>query len=1319
MKIASKLLTLLLALALVFTLLPAVARAEEVIPETKIVVEELPFQINPLYEGQITEEDLDIPETPKIDPSQVQPQGTTYLTVEEAGAQVRQHLKNREETFTVNFGYKTTNAEAAGESVLAVAMAHTGNATEGDYLKWQYGGWGGSYSRSYNSTAKQYEYSFTFKVVYYTTAEQEAELNTAVTNLINSLGVKNKSDYEKIKGVYDWICANVTYDYANLEDTTYTLKYTAYAALMDKTAVCQGYALLFYRLMLELGVDNRFIAGLAASGEAHGWNIVQLGEYYYSVDSTWDAGQTAYNYFLTSTWNFGGHYRFLEYETWEFHEEFPMAAEDYDPNVTPEIDPYLYAGTCGETAYWMLLRDGGVVVVGEGAIYDSTSRTTDLDIQWECWTGHITYVIVDEGITYIGNNAFYDEDKLEYVELSSTVTEIGEHAFYGCDVLTDLWLSEGLTTIGASAFSNCTGLLDVEFPGSLKEIGDRAFMNAGGMTAINLPEGLTTLGYAAFHGCLEVKTVYVPSSVTNIEESTFSGCTKLEFVDLHCPTVAEYMFTGCSALTDINFGSEVNTVKSHAFNDCDALTSVNYPARLGVFNGFSDCDGLVTLSIPEGITEIGEYAFEGCDNLTSVTFPRTLKRINAYAFSECTSLASLPFNEGLEYIGSHAFYSTPVKDLDFPASLTEIQGNAFGSCLGLTKVSIPKTIQTLGGFENCTNLSELVLEEGLTRISGSAFWGCKSLKQVKLPSTLTSIGRDAFRRCSNLESIEFPEGLQTIESDAFNGCNKITEVTIPKSVTSLCGFKDCDGLITVNLNNSGIVQGYAFYGCDNLQNINIGENVTEIEGSAFQKCISLKELTVPANVVDLCGFSGCDGLETVYLYNTGRIRSNAFSGCDNLKNVTISRAIGIDSSAFGGTAIAYIEIPETVKSIDYMAFGNCLKEIKFLGDCPEFDKQAFYTYSNDLVATAYYPQGNATWTEDKLQDYGGIITWVPYVPACTGHVYDAVVTEPTCTQRGYTTYTCTKCGNSYVDNYTDPMGHDYVDGVCTRCGEADPYYVKWYSGTTSLNGTIDLNMYVVLGEALVNNPDTFVRFTFENRVVEVPISEALHSPIDKYPNRYRFTCPMFAKQVADQVTVQVMNGEGPVGNAISYSVMQYCVNRIKKSNDANEVAMCKSLLNYGAAAQMFFNYNTDNLANASLSEADKTLATPDLSAHKYSITGTEEGIKAKSATVTMESAICIRVYFTLTGDKTIEDYTFTIDGREVQPRYNEKGWYIESEGIAAKRMDEMHDFCVGGITVRYSVLSYANSKLTSKDPLEVNLAKALYVYYAAAEAYLG
>ena len=127
-------------------------------------------------------------------------------------------------------------------------------------------------------------------------------MDTAVSNLLKSLNVSGKSDYQKVGAVYDYICDNVTYDYDNLEDDSYTLKFTAYAALKNKTAVCQGYALLFYRLMLELGIDARVIAG--DGGGPHGWNIVKLGNVYYNADTTWDAGVDEYQFFLKNTENF-------------------------------------------------------------------------------------------------------------------------------------------------------------------------------------------------------------------------------------------------------------------------------------------------------------------------------------------------------------------------------------------------------------------------------------------------------------------------------------------------------------------------------------------------------------------------------------------------------------------------------------------------------------------------------------------------------------------------------------------------------------------------------------------------------------------------------------------------------------------------------------------------------------------------------------------------------------------------------------------------------------------------------------------------------
>ena len=334
---------------------------------------------------------------------------------------------------------------------------------------------------------------------------------------------------------------------------------------------------------------------------------------------------------------------------------------------------------------------------------------------------------------------------------------------------------------------------------------------------------------------------------------------------------------------------------------------------------------------------------------------------------------------------------------------------------------------------------------------------------------------------------------------------------------------------------------------------------------------------------------------------------------------------------------------------------------------------------------------------------------------------------PTCTDSGTEVLMCSVCSEILDTRSVPALGHDYEDGICKRCGDEtelpeDPlppvYLVDWVSGSTTLDGTINLNFYVKLSANIVDDPTAFVRFTYAGNTVDVPMAEAVVSEVNGVV-RYRFGCELYAKQMADTVTAQVMNENGPIGEAKSYSVMQYCLNKIAANESEEMVALAKAMLNYGAAAQVLFGYNTENLANASLSAEDKALADVDASAYKYSITGSEAGIKAKSATLMLESEVAVRVYFKLEEGADIASYTFTVNGEEVAVQQNEKGYYIESAGIAAKDLDEMLEFSVGGLTVTYGALSYVNSKAASSNADEANMAKALFAYYSAAESYFG
>lgn len=283
--------------------------------------------VNPLYKDVVTEEDI-LKDVEVIAVSEEET--ATYTTIEAAAELVREQLVKRSDAITFSYEYEGEVAKedilALADSIFGVAVEHTGNPKEGDYLRWTHGGYsrggGGYYENGISYLTMQYAMS------YYTSAEQEAVVDDTVDSLLDGMQLDGKTDYAKICSIYDYICSNVTYDYTNLNNDDYKLKYTAYAALLDKTAVCQGYSLLFYRLALEEGIDARLIGGIG-NGGPHGWNIVELNNTYYNLDATWDAGRTTYSYFLKSMDEFPDHIRDEEYLTESFMADYAMSETSY------------------------------------------------------------------------------------------------------------------------------------------------------------------------------------------------------------------------------------------------------------------------------------------------------------------------------------------------------------------------------------------------------------------------------------------------------------------------------------------------------------------------------------------------------------------------------------------------------------------------------------------------------------------------------------------------------------------------------------------------------------------------------------------------------------------------------------------------------------------------------------------------------------------------------------------------------------------------------------------------------------------------------
>lgn len=279
---------------------PAVQEQEEQIIQTK--------QVNPVYEGIVSEEDLN--EVPADTPATFAvPRYTDDL--EAIGEILRQAMVKREETATVYYYLENgiQSEESINEivkSMVEEALKETEIPKEGDYLRWNLEGTASHWEifEAENEDACNANVTVTF--TYYTTAEQEKAVdNKLKTILWETLNLDDTSltNYQKTKKIYDYICGHVKYDEEHLDNPEYNLQFTAYAALIDGTSVCQGYATLMYRMLEEAGIDARVVVG-HANNDNHAWNISRLGNKYYYSDSTWDAGVTKYKYFLKGYENF-------------------------------------------------------------------------------------------------------------------------------------------------------------------------------------------------------------------------------------------------------------------------------------------------------------------------------------------------------------------------------------------------------------------------------------------------------------------------------------------------------------------------------------------------------------------------------------------------------------------------------------------------------------------------------------------------------------------------------------------------------------------------------------------------------------------------------------------------------------------------------------------------------------------------------------------------------------------------------------------------------------------------------------------------------
>ena len=578
-------------------------------------------------------------------------------------------------------------------------------------------------------------------------------------------------------------------------------------------------------------------------------------------------------------------------------------------------------------------------------------------------------IIIGEGVTVIGEKAFYGCNAVNNISIPRSITSIGKNAFYGCTG--DITINCNVPDCITNSFG---GITQTPFQGAefkkiiisegVTRIGDHAFLNLKSITDIIMPNTLITIEDGVFSGCTGLTNITIPKNVTSIGINVFNGITGTLIINCNIPDPDPYWgaFEGYD-ISEIKIGNNVTKIGEKAFKDCKKLNSI---------------------TIPNSIQSIGKEAFFGCEGELTIfcDIPDAIIDENSNSFGSFygSKFTKVAINEGVAKIGSHAFKNcNTITHIDIPNSITTINDHAFENCNALTNITIPNRITNIGkgAFYGCINLTgNIDIPNGITKINAETFYNCKNLNEVKIPDSVNEICDNAFEGCNLLKTVycesttppslgnnvfdynytdrifyvpivsvdiyknainwtnykdaifskiqgnneivyttEDNSIIELYNADAFSAniisntySNGLGIILFDKDISSIGynAFINCSKITSIYIPNSiSSIGDFAFYGCRNLTSIKIPDGVTSVGSRAFSSCSSLKEIEIP------------DGVTSV--------GSGAFSSCSSLKEIEIPNSLtSIGSSAFEGcTSLTTINIPNKITTIEEYTFSNC------------------------------------------------------------------------------------------------------------------------------------------------------------------------------------------------------------------------------------------------------------------------------------------------------------------------------------------------------------------------------------------------------------
>lgn len=586
-------------------------------------------------------------------------------------------------------------------------------------------------------------------------------------------------------------------------------------------------------------------------------------------------------------------------------------------------------------------------------------------------------ITVPSTVTTIGKSVFENCAALEEATVKST--SVGENMFLGCVSLKKVTIGAETESIKALAFSGCKSLAEVNMQSNvLAEIGKGAFQNTA-ITQFTVPDTVDTLGAGS-------------ASSTGAKDGIFYGCSQLETVTIgiNVETIPDCMFADCESLSSVVFkeNGKVKMIGRMAFFNCRSLkeivlpstltqlgyTGASYTSSTTYCRTFEGCESLLSISLPEGVTKIGQGLFKNCTSLEKVTFAaNTLGFIASNAFFGCSSLEEFVFPANVESnftLGASAFSGcSSLESITLPDNVKTIPDNAFLDCVSLETVLMRSDAAgTVGAsaFAGCVKLKNVTLSDGITQIKQKAFLNCAALEQITLPQSLIKLGNgsttsnagygNVFENCVSLKEITLPEGVSIIDVATFKNCESLAKVTVSGALTLIredafegCGnvkFCVADGNVKTEIEDNAIYAEYTdsfyllndkgtgttskkitgtalvhYFGKETTLTVRDGTEI--VARAALRNNSVVEEVVLPASVkyIDDFAFAG-SAVGKINLENVDYIDGNAFEGCARLTTVTLTAEVVYSKAFLNCTGLEEIKLDGT-KFINMYVFQGC------------------------------------------------------------------------------------------------------------------------------------------------------------------------------------------------------------------------------------------------------------------------------------------------------------------------------------------------------------------------------------------------------------